>query len=143
MSDSESLSETVDDGRLLWVLKRAQGMTFVDLEGSVLDTDMALRALQAQLETRTSEYGGKIEEFVLNVADGKISEVGKTLLSERAIVSQKMAELMERQGSLQARLLTLRHQLQRKKDRGVIRVARNARRKEEMRAGSLKCTKSI
>ena len=138
MSDSESLSETEDDGTLLWALKRAREMTFLDLEGSVRGTEAALRALQAQLERHTSEYGGSMEEFVLNVADGKISKVGKTFLSERGIISQKMAKLMERQGNLQARLLILRHQLERKKDLGVIRVALNARRKEEMRVESLR-----
>jgi hypothetical protein len=138
MSHSKSLSETVEDGTLPSVLKRAREMTFLDLEGSVRGTETALRVLQAQLETRTLEYGNKMEEFVLNVADGKISKVGKTLLSERAIIGQKMAELMERQGSLRARLLILRHQLERKKDLGVIRVALNARRKEEMRAESLR-----
>ena len=59
-------------------------------------------------------------------------------LSERGIISLQIAELMEQQGSLRARLLILRHQLERKKGLGVIRVALNARRKEEMRAESLR-----
>jgi hypothetical protein len=40
---------------------------------------------------------------------------------------------MERQGKLQARLLILRHQLEIKKHLGVVRVALNERRKDEMR----------
>ena len=43
-------------------------------------TETALRVLHAQLQIRTSQYRDKMEEFLLNGADGKISEVGKTPL---------------------------------------------------------------
>jgi hypothetical protein len=63
----------VRDGTLKWVVKSVREMTFVELEDSVQDVDVALKALQLTLQMRASQYEGKIGEFVLSVADGEIS----------------------------------------------------------------------